>query len=132
MATEPAPQISPYLLYRDVRRALEFLTKAFGFEQFGETLERPDGTLGHAAMKFGDGVVMMGCPGPSYRNPKQLGAVTNNVYVVVDDAERHFARAKAAGAEIIEELTITPYGARRYGAVDPEGHQWYFAQQLRK
>jgi uncharacterized glyoxalase superfamily protein PhnB len=24
------------------------------------------------------------------------------------------------------------YGDRRYGAADPEGHQWYFAQHVRE
>jgi PhnB protein len=128
MAADPSPQITPYLLYRDVDRAVDFLTSAFGFEQFGETLRRPDGTLGHAAMKLGEGVVMMGCPGADYRNPKQLGSVTQSVYVIVDDVDRHFERAKAAGAQIIEQPTDTRYGARRYGAADPEGHHWYFAQ----
>ena len=33
---------------------------------------------------------------------------------------------------ILEEPTDTPYGHRRYGAVDPEGHQWYFAQDIQR
>lgn len=38
-------------------------------------------------------------------------------------------RARAAGAQIIEPPTDQPYGGRRFGASDPEGHQWWFSQQ---
>jgi uncharacterized glyoxalase superfamily protein PhnB len=52
--------------------------------------------------------------------------------VNVDDADKHFKRARKAGAKILEEPQDTFYGHRRYGAEDPEGHQWYFAHELRK
>jgi uncharacterized glyoxalase superfamily protein PhnB len=45
---------------------------------------------------------------------------------VVDDLDGHYARAKAAGAEIIMEPHDTEYGSRDYAARDIEGHQWYF------
>jgi uncharacterized glyoxalase superfamily protein PhnB len=53
-------------------------------------------------------------------------------YIDVKDVESHFERAKKAGAKILEEPKDTFYGARRYGAEDPEGHQWYFAQVIPK
>jgi uncharacterized glyoxalase superfamily protein PhnB len=53
------------------------------------------------------------------------------MYVTVDNVDQHFARAKKAGAKIFQKLEDTFYGDRRYGAVDTEGHQWYFAQHLR-
>jgi uncharacterized glyoxalase superfamily protein PhnB len=82
-------------------------------------------------MRLADGVIMMGCPGPEYQNPKRLGHVTQNLYVYVDDVDAHFERAKKAGARILEEPKDQFYGDRRYGAVDPEGHHWYFAQHVR-
>jgi uncharacterized glyoxalase superfamily protein PhnB len=45
-----------------------------------------------------DGLVMLGSPGPDYRNPEQLGGVTVLVHIVVDDVDAHFARARDAGA----------------------------------
>ena len=74
--------------------------------------------------------MMLGSPGPDFKNPKVLGHATQNLYVDVDDVDKHYARAVKAGATIIEEPKDTPYGARRYGAEDPEGHRWYFAQDL--
>jgi PhnB protein len=122
--------ITPYLLYEDVDSALEFLSKAFGFKEVlrytGE-----EGYVNHAEMRIGDGKIYLGDPGEQYRNPKKVGA-TVGVYVLVDDVDGHFERAKAAGAEISEEPTDQEYGERRYTAVDPEGHQWYFAQPTRE
>jgi uncharacterized glyoxalase superfamily protein PhnB len=123
--------ITPYLLYEDVGDALKFLSKAFGFKRYGPANKGPDGKINHAAMEFDGGLVMMGCPGSKYKNPKRLGAVTQNLYVNVDDVDAHFKKAKKAGAKIIEEVADTPYGARRYGAEDPEGHRWYFAREVK-
>lgn len=124
------PRISAYLLYEDVASALDWLGRAFGFTERSR-IQTPEGEVGHAEMTLDDGLFMMGHPGPEYRNPRRSGAGSANVYVYVDDVDTHFERAKAAGAEIIEEPTDTFYGDRRYGAVDPEGHVWYFATHVR-
>ena len=124
--------ITPYLYYQNVAGALKFLAKAFGFRKYGVQMRRPDGKINHAAMKLGNDLIMMGYPGPKYKNPKRLGKTTQSLYINVDDVERHFQRAKRAGATILEEPKDTFYGHRRYGAEDPEGHQWYFAEDIPK
>jgi PhnB protein len=91
----------------------------------------PDGRAMHAEVGLGEGVVMMGNPGPDYRNPKKLGGATQLVYVYVADVDSHFEKANAAGAHILRELADQFYGDRTYGAEDPEGHQWSFAQHVR-
>lgn len=123
--------ITPYLLYEDLAGALTFLSKAFGFKKYGRPMRGEDGQLNHAAMQFGDDLIMMGYPGPKYKNPKKLGEATQMLYINVDDVDKHFARAKKAEAKILEEPQDTFYGHRRYGAEDPEGHQWYFAHELK-
>ena len=127
---EGMPRITPYLLYEDVDGALDWLTRAFGFR---ERMRIPgtDGKSSHAEMEYEDGIVMMGCPGPQYQNPKRVGQVTQNLYVYVNDVDKHFEKAKKEGATILEEPKDQFYGDRRYGAVDPEGHHWYFAQHVR-
>jgi uncharacterized glyoxalase superfamily protein PhnB len=120
--------ITPYLLYEDVNGALKFLAKAFGFRKYGAQMRGADGKISHAAMKLGDDLIMMGRPGSGYRNPKRLGQATQSLYINVEDVDKHLARARKAGAIIIQEPADTAYGHRRYGAEDPEGHQWYFAQ----
>ena len=123
---ETMPTVSPYLLYSDVDAMLGWLARAFGLTE-RMRMAGPDGKAAHAEMDLGGGLVMMGCPGPDYRNPKTLGAATVLIFVNVDDVDAHYARAKAAGAEIVSEPEDKPYG-RTYAARDPEGHQWHFAK----
>ncbi len=127
---ENTPRITPYLLYEDVGGAIDFLAKAFGFRE-SFRLPGPGGKIAHAEMRLADGMIMLGCPSADYRNPKHLGHATQNLYVYVDDVDAHFDRARKAGAQISQQPTTEFYGDRRYGAVDPEGHCWYFAQHVR-
>lgn len=124
-------KITPYLFYEDVDTALEFLARAFGFEEVlrftGE-----EGYVNHAEMRLGDESIMLGDPGDDFQNPKQLGQATVGIHVYVDDVDAHYERAEAAGAEILQEPTDQEYGDRRYDTKDPEGHYWYFAQQIRR
>jgi uncharacterized glyoxalase superfamily protein PhnB len=124
--------ITPYLYYEDVGEALKFLAKAFGFRKHGRPMKGPDGKISHAAMRLGDDTIMMGRPPAGYRNPKHLGQATQSLYINVKDLDKHFERAKKANATILEEPAETRYGQRRYGAADPEGHEWYFAHELRQ
>lgn len=119
-------------MYEDVGGALKFLSKAFGFRKYGAQTSGPNGKINHAAMRLGGDMIMMGCPGSGYRSPKRLGQATQNLYVNVDDVDKHFERARKAGAAIIAKPADTAYGHRRYGAADPEGHVWYFAHEIRR
>ena len=127
---ENTPRITPYLYYEDVETALAWLAAAFGFRE-AMRLPGPDGKPVHAEMRLADGLIMMGRPGPQYRNPMHVGAVTQGLMVYVADVDAHFARAKAAGARILTPPADQFYGDRRYAAEDPEGHRWYFAQHVR-
>jgi uncharacterized glyoxalase superfamily protein PhnB len=47
-------------------------------------------------------------------------------YVVTDDVDAVYQRARAAGAEIIAEPYDTDYGSHDFAARDPEGNRWSF------
>lgn len=122
--------ITPYLLYEDLGSAVDWLARAFGFREILRHAG-PDGKAIHAEMQLGeDGRIMMGHPGAQYRNPRHLGHRTHNLYVRVADVDNVFERAVHAGAAIVEEPADQPYGERRCGVDDPEGHRWYFAQPI--
>jgi uncharacterized glyoxalase superfamily protein PhnB len=110
--------ISPIISYRDLRPAIDFLCDAFGFERHA-LHEGEDGELQHVELRLGDGVIM-----PAPLRGGEPGHA--QLYVVVDDADAHHDRAKAAGASITMELRDTDYGSRDYAAADPEGNTWYF------
>jgi uncharacterized glyoxalase superfamily protein PhnB len=123
-------RIAPYLLYEDAAAAVEFLTRAFGLR---ERLRVPteEGRVSHAELELDGSLLMLGEPGPDYQAPRSAGTRHAIVHVYVDDVDAHFARARDAGATILEEPADQPYGDRRYAAEDPEGHQWFFAQHVR-
>lgn len=122
--------ITPYLLYEDLGAALDWLARAFGFREILRHAG-PDGKPVHAEMQLGEGGrILMGHPGPDYRNPKRLGHRTFNLYVQVEDVDELFERALQAGAEVVERPADQAYGERRCGVDDPEGHRWYFAHPL--
>ena len=105
--------------------------KAFGF---GERMRMtgPDGKVNHAEVDVaGDSVVMMGSPGSDYQSPQRHGHVGALVYIYVDDVDGHFARAKGAGATVLQEPADQFFGDRTYVVADPEGQQWNFAQHVR-
>jgi uncharacterized glyoxalase superfamily protein PhnB len=54
----------------------------------------------------------------------------STIYVVVDDPDAHHDRARAAGAEIVRELTDQDYGSREYAARDPAGNVWSFGTYM--
>jgi uncharacterized glyoxalase superfamily protein PhnB len=123
-----AQRITPYLLYEDGEAAIEFATRAFGFREVDRAIGGAGGL--HAELESpAGGRVYLGQPPSGFRNPATVGR-TSQLYVIVDDVDTHYERAKAAGARILEELNDLPFGHRRYGAADPQGHEWYFAQEI--
>ena len=117
-----------FLTYEDASAAIDWLERALGFER-SSVHEGPNGKVAHAELRFGDGMIMLGTAGPNdfgLRTPRELGAVNQGVYVIVDDIAGHYDRAKAADAEILRELADTDYGSREFMARDPEGNIWSF------
>ena len=130
---ENMPRITPNVFYDDPASALEWLSKAFGFET-RMSMPGPDGGVIHAEMQVQDGVIMMSPTAQTeqWKSPKSLsGSVTQSLYVYVDDVDAHHAKARSAGAAILSDLEDMFWGDRTYVAEDPEGHRWTFAQHTR-
>jgi uncharacterized glyoxalase superfamily protein PhnB len=121
--------VHPYLLYEDGEAAIDFLTRAFGFREVDRAIGGAGGLHAELEVAPGGGRVYLGQPSGGYRNPATVGR-TSLVHVLVDDVDAHFDRARSAGATIIEALNELPFGHRRYGCADPQGHEWYFAQPI--
>ena len=65
--------------------------------------------------------------GKRIAQPDEIGGrETQWPCVIVADAEAHHARAKAAGAIIVDEFETKEYGYKGYSCRDPEGHLWWF------
>ncbi|MET7397398.1 VOC family protein [Dactylosporangium sp. NPDC005572] len=119
----PPPQVWPTLRAKDAPALIRFLVDAFGFEE--TAVYGKDGVVDHAQLSWplGGGVMLGSDRDGGYwkQTPGTFGA-----YVVCDAPDALYARAKAAGAEIIDDLTETDYGSRGFAARDPEGNLWSF------
>ena len=115
------PRVTPYLFYEDAGAALDWLARAFGFEE-RVRMPGPDGTVMHGEMAVADGRVMLGRPGGDYVDPGPEGGVHQLQYVYVDDVDAHHRRASEAGATIVRAPEDQFYGDRTYTAADLAGH----------
>jgi uncharacterized glyoxalase superfamily protein PhnB len=121
--------ISPYLLYEDAPRVIEYLKRAFGFV---ERLSQTGGSSRtHTELLLSDdGLVMIGQAWDGFSSPRTLGVYPPSlIHVYVNDVDVLHERAKEAGADV-SDLEMSPAGDRRFTATDPEGQVWVFAQRV--
>ncbi len=119
--------ITPYLYYDNAAAALDWLARAFGFEEIGRYLDE-DGAVRESEMRIGEQELWLNGSGPDYWQKKGYGA-EQLILIWVDDLDEHYARFKAAGFEA-EAPEDKPYCVRMYTATDPEGYKWGFMQRL--
>jgi len=137
------PRISSGLYYRDASAMIDWLCRAYGFEVKIKVLDE-GGRIKHSELVLGGGLIMVGEAqrGSARRfetdvlSPLDAGGNTQNLMVYVDDVEAHCAQSRQAGARIVAEPELHDYGDdywadRSYGAIDPEGHLWWFSQRIR-
>jgi uncharacterized glyoxalase superfamily protein PhnB len=89
-----------------------------------ERFAAPGNRVGHAEMRIGDSVVMLG---DAHGEHKPLQAM---LYVYVDDADATYQRALAAGAASVQPPADQFYGDRSGGVRDPLGNQWWIATHI--
>jgi uncharacterized glyoxalase superfamily protein PhnB len=122
------PTVWPCLSYRDARAAIAFLRDAFGFEETATYPRESDPSIiEHAEMRWplGGGVMF----GSAEKDETPFGRRVpgnDSVYVVCDEPDALFARATAAGAEVVRGLRDEDYGSRGFTVRDPEGNLWSF------
>jgi uncharacterized glyoxalase superfamily protein PhnB len=119
----PLSRLAVAVHYERPVAAARWLMDAFGFEpaSFIPDEEPAD----HCWIEFhvGDAALIL------HKQAEQqdgAGPVTHTPWVFVDDLDAHLARARAAGATIVQD--IWHHGVRAYEAADPEGRHWSFAQ----
>ena len=122
------PTIVPQLPYEDIRAALAFLERAFGFREIPTSRRvSAEGVIGHSMVEYGDGVIGIGTQGAhGARSPKSAGTASQYISVYIEDVDAHYQRALAAGARIASEPRQHSAGYRSYEALDLEGHRWRF------
>jgi PhnB protein len=117
-------EVIPYIFYRDVPSALDWLARAFGFI---EVLRHPTAHGMHAEMTVDGQLIMMGQGSTNWRmrSPSETKVATMGIFIYLADVDAHYERARGAGAEIVKAPYDEPYG-RTYTARDLDGHPWFF------
>jgi PhnB protein len=131
MAVKPVPDgyhtVTPYLIVKGAGQAIDFYKKAFGAQELFR-LDAPGGKIGHAEIQIGDSHVMLADEHPEVGAVAPSGsghAVSFLLYV--DDVDRWFPRALAAGAKQLRPVADQFYGDRSGVLTDPFGHCWSIA-----
>lgn len=128
--SQTASTIIPVLRYRDAPAAIDWLCRVFDFEKH-QVFEHPDGTIAHAELKLGGGMLILASAGnPTefsrhIKQPDEIGGFeTQSSYLVVRDADAVYAKAVAAGAKIEIAIKDEDYGGRGFTCRDLEHRLW--------
>ena len=137
------PRLSTAIYYRDASAMIDWLCAAFGFA-IRLKIEGEGGRIEHSEITYDAAVVMVGSErldsavkfGTPMLSPLTAAGNTQSLMLYVDDVDTHCEQARVHGAKIVDEPKVHDYGEdycadRSYGAIDPEGHMWWFTQRLR-
>jgi PhnB protein len=119
------PAITPTLTVRDIRASVNFYSSVFGFtvHQVNDT---PQGIM-HAELKFRDSILMLGPEQGENRSATAIGNTPVTLYLLVEDVDKVFERARDAGAKIIMPVSDMFWGDRCGTVADLEGNKWMIA-----
>ncbi len=119
--------VTPYLIIKGASDAIDYYKKAFGATE----LFRMDheGKVGHAEIKIGDSPIMLADESPQlgYKSPATLGGTPVSIMIYVDDVDKTFKQAIAAGGKSEKPVQDQFYGDRSGTLKDPFGHVWHVA-----
>jgi PhnB protein len=120
--------ISPTLTCSNAAAAIDFYKNVFGAVEVMR-MPSPDGKISHAELRIGDSLIFLNdVMGPATDTPS--GTPRMSLFLYVDNADKVFTRAVAAGARIEMALEDQFWGDRFGKITDPFGHQWGIATHI--
>jgi PhnB protein len=125
--------VTPAIVVRDARKAIDFYKKAFGAEEVS-AMPGPDGKIMHAEIRIGDSLVMLGEESKEWGalSPLSTNGTPSSLHIYVEDADAAFARALKAGANVKYPLEDAFWGDRYGKVTDPFGHEWGLATRVKE
>jgi PhnB protein len=122
----PHARVVPVLTVEDVRAAVDWYGRAWGFV---EHVRIGEGHRAQLGLPGGTGAeVIVAEVRPGRRAP--TADRSHQVMLKVDDVAACTLRAQQLGATVIEEPRDWEYGERQATITDPFGHQWVLTQTL--
>jgi uncharacterized glyoxalase superfamily protein PhnB len=132
MTDQTAPTVTAELHYRDPHAAIEWLSRAFGFET-RMLIADEGGQVIFADVGLGSVGFAVTPEEPARKlSPLSAGGANTQLLRIRGefDVDAHCANARTAGAVIVQEPVEYFFGDRVYVAADLEGHLWSFAQRI--
>jgi len=117
--------VSAMLTVSDVKAAVAFYQKAFGFAKRG-VMNGPDGKPIHAELTLRGTTLMLGPENPArgMRSAKTVGASPASLYLYVENVDKTVAKAVGLGATTQGPVMDMFWGDRCGMVVDPDGYGW--------
>jgi len=119
--------LTPMLAVSDIRRAVDFYKRAFGFTVRG-IMDSPQGAI-HAELRLRDTTLMLS-PESRQQNSLSANSIGNTpatLYVLVDNVDATFTSSVAAGAKVLMPVMDMFWGDRCATVSDPDGNKWMIA-----
>jgi PhnB protein len=123
--------VIPCFTVQNAKSAIEFYVKVFGAKVVMK-MDKPDGKIGHAELKIGDGKVMLAdeCPEIGARGPKAYGGCAMGIHLYVKKVDDVVKKAKKLGAKVKRPVMDMFYGDRSGTIEDPYGHIWHISTHI--
>ena len=115
--------VTPYLIVEGADKVIDFVKQSFGAVEI-ERLPGPDGKIGHAEVRIGDSVIMLGEAGDHWK------PMPCSIYLYVQDTDAAYKRALEAGATSVMEPADQFYGDRNAGVKDSSGNLWWIGTHI--
>jgi len=115
--------VAPWVVTDDTGAFLDFVTAVFDGEEIGRVATE-DGSIGHGETRVGDTVVL------AFDRRPEWPAMPSLLRVFVPDADATFAKAVAAGAHVVTDLSDSAFGQRGGRIKDPFGNVWWVVSHV--
>jgi PhnB protein len=135
-SVKPIPEgfhtLTPHITVRDAKAAIDFYQKALN-AQVLHVSHTPSRKVLHASLKIGDSILMLNDEFPEWGGTlaPRGEAPGFAIHIYVDNVDKLFAQAVAAGAEIKMPLMDQFWGDRYGHVLDPFGFKWALATHVR-
>ncbi|MFQ5775156.1 MAG: VOC family protein [Kiloniellaceae bacterium] len=125
--------VTPHLVVSDAAAAIDFYVKAFGAVELFRMPVPDGGKLMHAELRIGESPLMLVDEMPDFggTSPTTLGGTPVTLHLYVEDTDRAYERAVAAGAAPVMPPADMFWGDRYARVSDPFGHSWSLATHVR-
>lgn len=115
--------VTPYLTVSGAGNVIDFMKKAFGAKELFR-FPGPNGTVAHAEVQIGDSMIMIGDANP------QVPPMPAKIHLYVEDCDRFYKQALAAGATSVREMQDQFYGDRNGAVKDSGGNEWWISTHV--